>query len=218
MERWPIGTTEIMISPVAFGGWPITGITTLDVDESHSLASLRACLEVGINFFDTAYVYGPRGESERLIGRAVAECRDDVVIATKGGAHWNEEKNQVYDGSPARLRYECDESLRRLNVDRVDLLYLHAPDPQVPLAESAGALRELMEQSKTRCIGTSNMTVAVQYAAAADRGGHAAVVSGTQRFGNGILALDDGPLGRQAFARSRLFAARRPGQILYVSG
>jgi len=159
MERRPIGNTDIMVSPVAFGGWPITGITTLDVDESNSLASLRTCLEVGINFFDTAYMYGPQGESERLIGRAVAQCRDDIVIGTKGGAHWDEDKNQVFDGSPARLRYECEESLRRLNVGYVDLLYLHAPDPKVPMAESAGALRELMEQGKARCIGASNMTI-----------------------------------------------------------
>jgi len=159
MERRPIGNTDIMVSPVAFGGWPITGITNLDVDESNSVASLRACLEVGINFFDTAYLYGPEGESERLIGRVVAECRDDVVIATKGGAHWDETRSQVFDGSPARLRYECEESLRRLGVEYVDLLYLHAPDPKVPVAESAGALRELMEQGKARCIGGSNMNV-----------------------------------------------------------
>ena len=159
MDRRPIGNTEITISPVAFGGWPITGITTLNVEESNSLAALRTCLEVGINFFDTAFLYGPQGESERLIGHAVAECRDDVVIATKGGAHWNEEKNQGYDGSPARLHYECEESLRRLNVDHVELFYLHAPDPKIPVAESAGALLELMEQGKARCIGTSNMTV-----------------------------------------------------------
>ena len=159
MERRPLGNTDIMVSPVAFGGWPITGITTLEVDESQSRASLGACLEEGINFFDTAYLYGAQGESERLIGRAVADCRAEVVIATKGGAHWDEAKNQIYDASPTRLRYELEESLRRLNMDCVDLLYLHAPDPKVPVAESAGALREFMEQGKARSIGASNMTV-----------------------------------------------------------
>ena len=159
MERRPLGNTDIMVSPVAFGGWPITGITTLDVNESDSLASIRTGLEMGINFFDTAYMYGANGESEQLIGRAVADCRDEIVVATKGGAHWDEQKNQVYDGRRERLRFECEESLRRLDMDYVDLLYLHAPDPKVPVAESAGALRELMDEGKARAIGTSNMTV-----------------------------------------------------------
>ena len=105
MERRPLGNTEIMVSPVAFGGWPITGITTLEVDESQSRASLGACLEEGINFFDTAYLYGAQGESERLIGRAVADCRTEVVIATKGGIHWNEAGERVVDGRPSRLAH-----------------------------------------------------------------------------------------------------------------
>lgn len=159
MERRRIGTTDIMVSPVAFGGWPITGITTLGTEKHESLASVRACLTSGINFFDTAFLYGAEGESERLIGQVVGPCRDEVVIATKGGAHWDAQKNQVYDASPARLHYECKESLRRLNTDYIDLLYLHAPDPKVPLAESAGAFDELRKQGYVRCVGGSNMSV-----------------------------------------------------------
>jgi aryl-alcohol dehydrogenase-like predicted oxidoreductase len=83
--------------------------------------------------------------------------RDEIVIATKGGIHWRE-KQQVKDARPETLIRQCEESLRRLGTDRVELLYLHAPDPQVPISESAGALRELCEAGKARSIGVSNFT------------------------------------------------------------
>lgn len=154
-----LGTTEITISPVALGCWPIAGMTSLDVNDRDSLATLDACLDSGINFLDTAYCYGAQGESERLISQSLASRRDQVVIASKGGIHWNEAGERVVDGRPATLHRQCDESLQRLNTDHVELLYLHAPDPQVPLAESAGALRELLEAGKTRSVGVSNFSV-----------------------------------------------------------
>jgi aryl-alcohol dehydrogenase-like predicted oxidoreductase len=158
-ELRPLGNTGLEITPLGMGCWPITGISSPDVNEADSLATLEAALEAGINFFDTAYCYGYEGESERLIARALGHRRDEIVIATKGGLHWNE-RRQVRDASPATLRHECEESLRRLRTDRVDLLYLHAPDPQVPLAESAGALKELFDAGKTRGVGLSNASVA----------------------------------------------------------
>lgn len=156
MERRSIGHTTIDVSPVALGGWPITGITSLDVNETDSLATIRACLDHGINFVDTAYCYGANGQSERLIGRALGDRRDEMVIATKAGVHWEPDGRQTDDGRPETLVRECEESLRRLGTDRVELLYLHRPDPDVPVAESAGALRSLMESGKARCIGVSN--------------------------------------------------------------
>jgi aryl-alcohol dehydrogenase-like predicted oxidoreductase len=134
-------------------------MTSLDVNEKDSVATIEASLEAGVNFFDTAYCYGADGESERLLGRVLSGRWDEVVLATKGGIHW-EGKRQVQDGSAARLRRECDESLSRLGIDCVDLLYLHAPDPEVPLAESAGALLELMREGKTRSVGLSNASLA----------------------------------------------------------
>lgn len=154
-----IGSTDIRISPVAFGAWPIAGMTSIDVNDADSLATISACLDVGINFIDTAYCYGAQGESERLIARALGNRRDDVVIATKGGIHWGPEGSQVLDGRPAVLRRECEESLRRLGTDRVELLYLHAPDPHTPIAESAGELKRLMDEGKTRSVGVSNVGV-----------------------------------------------------------
>jgi aryl-alcohol dehydrogenase-like predicted oxidoreductase len=158
MDLRRLGQTDIHITPIAMGCWPITGITSIDVNECDSLATLAAALAEGINFFDTAYCYGFEGESERMIGRAFAGRRDEIVIATKGGIHW-EKGTQERDGSPATLKRQCDESLRRLRTDRVDLLYLHAPDPNIPLAESAGALKELLDAGKTQSVGLSNASV-----------------------------------------------------------
>lgn len=159
IARRRLGVTEIEIAPVVLGCWPISGMTSIDVHEAASLATLEACFELGVNAFDTAYAYGLEGESERLIARALRGRRDQVVICTKGGIAWNEQRQRVVDGRPETLRRQCEESLRRLATDRVELLYLHAPDPKVPLAESAGALRELLEAGKARSIGVSNFTV-----------------------------------------------------------
>src|SRR5262245_33373363 len=148
----PLGSTGIFASPVALGCWPIAGMTSLDVNDADSLGTIREALDCGVNFLDTAYCYGARGESERLIGRAIAGRRDQVVIATKGGIHWAADGNRVIDGGLETLRRECEESLRRLATDRVDLLYLHAPDPKTPVGESAAALRQLLEEGKTRAV------------------------------------------------------------------
>lgn len=153
-----VGQTDILVTPVAMGCWPITGITSLGVQEEASLATLAAAFDAGINFFDTAYCYGFAGESERMIARVLARHRQQIVIATKGGIHYAQGK-QVRDASPATLRRECEESLHRLKTDYIDLLYLHAPDPQVPVAESAGALRQLLDSGKARSIGASNLTL-----------------------------------------------------------
>ncbi|HXT57867.1 MAG TPA: aldo/keto reductase, partial [Pirellulales bacterium] len=160
VERRALGTTGIQISPIALGCWPIAGITSVGVTEANSLATIERCFDLGINFLDTAYCYGRDGESERLIRRAIGSRRNEMVIATKGGIHWGPDGKQAKDGRPETLRRQCDESLRRLGTDRVELLYLHAPDPNVPVAESAGGLRELMDAGKTRSVGVSNATLA----------------------------------------------------------
>ncbi len=160
MELRPLGNTDIRVSAVALGCWPIAGITSPGTSDADSIATIQACFELGINHLDTAYYYGRSGESERLIGRALAERRDEMVIATKGGLHWGEDGTMVHDASPATLRRQCEESLQRLATDRVELLYLHAPDKNVPIAESAGALKKLLDEGKTRAVGVSNVTLA----------------------------------------------------------
>jgi aryl-alcohol dehydrogenase-like predicted oxidoreductase len=146
------------IAPVALGCWPIAGVTTLGTSDADSIATIQACFELGINHLDTAYVYGPGGESENLIRRALGSRRDEMVIATKCGIHYAGTE-MVTDGRPDVLRRECDESLRRLGTDRVELLYLHSPDEKVAIEESAAALGELLAAGKTRSIGASNCTL-----------------------------------------------------------
>ena len=131
----PLGSSELKVSPVALGTWPMAGVTTLDANDADSIATLRACAELRINFIDTSYVYGPNGESEQLIRRALGNNRDQFVLATKCGIHYDRNGSQVNDARPETIARECDESLRRLGTDRVELYYLHSPDPQVSIAE-----------------------------------------------------------------------------------
>src|SRR3954447_16119554 len=113
-----------MVSPVALGCWPIAGVTTLDVNDADSIATIQKCFDVGINHLDTAHVYGPNGESENLIRRALAgtrgngSLRDEVVIATKCGIHY-ENGVMVNDNRSEPLRLECEKSLHRRGTDRV---------------------------------------------------------------------------------------------------
>ena len=159
MELRPLGNSGIQVSAVALGCWPIAGMSSPGVNDPDSLATIRACFELGVNHLDTAYCYGRDGQSERLIARALGPRRDEMVIATKGGLHWDADGKLAHDARPETLRRQCEESLRRLGTDRVELLYLHAPDEKVPVAESAGALRELKAEGKTRAVGVSNVTV-----------------------------------------------------------
>jgi aryl-alcohol dehydrogenase-like predicted oxidoreductase len=160
MNLRPLGNTSIQVSAVALGCWPIAGMTSTGVNDRDSLATIEACFELGINHLDTAYAYGASGESERLIAQATAGRRDQMVIATKGGIHWSPDLKQVLDARPETLSRQCEESLRRLNTDRVELYYLHSPDPATPVAESAGAIKELIDEGKVIAAGLSNANVA----------------------------------------------------------
>lgn len=158
VPRRALGKTGFQIAPVAMGCWPIAGVTTLDTNEADSIATLQAAIDLGVNHLDTAYVYGPQGESETLIRRAIQGRRDEVVIATKGGIHF-EGSEMVNDASPATLRAECEQSLARLGTDRVELYYLHSPDEGVAIEESAAAIAELVAAGKALGAGASNCTI-----------------------------------------------------------
>jgi aryl-alcohol dehydrogenase-like predicted oxidoreductase len=157
-EQRTLGNSGISISPVALGCWPIAGVTTIDTNDTDSVATIRACFDLGINHLDTAYVYGPNGESENLIRRAIEGRRGEMVIATKCGIHY-EGGQMVTDGRSEQLRLECEESLCRLGTDHVELLYLHSPDENVPIEESARAFAELLAAGKTRSVGASNCSL-----------------------------------------------------------
>ncbi|WP_437187043.1 aldo/keto reductase [Planctomicrobium sp. SH668] len=151
-----IGTSDLRVTPVAMGCWPIAGVTSVDVTEENSLATLQAAFDSGVNFFDTAYVYGYEGESERLIAKALGNVRSQLVIASKCGLHWGPDRKQARDARPETIVKECETSLKRLKTDYIDLYYLHAPDPAVPIEESASAILKLKEQGKIRAVGVSN--------------------------------------------------------------
>ncbi|MCA9079428.1 MAG: aldo/keto reductase [Planctomycetaceae bacterium] len=158
-----IGLTDLHVTPVAMGCWPIAGITSIDVTRENSLATLQKAVDAGINFFDTAYVYGYAGESESMIAEALGHRRQELVIASKCGIAWGPDRKQVRDARPETIKRQCDESLQRLQTDVIDLYYLHAPDPATPIAESAGAIRELLEAGKIRAAGVSNFVDIAQY-------------------------------------------------------
>lgn len=124
-------------------------------DDERSLAALRQALDHGITLLDTAMSYG-QGHNERLVGRAVAGRRDDVVIATKFGIVRGPDGVRL-DGRPGRVRRYCEQSLARLGVDTIDLYYLHRADPAVPVAETVGAMAELVAEGKVRHLGVSEL-------------------------------------------------------------
>ena len=125
------------------------------LDEAGTAAVVRAALEAGITFFDTADIYGGT-ESELLLGRALGARRAEVVVATKFGMEVGPGKRGAH---PAYVRRALDDSLRRLGTDYVDLYQLHEPDPAVPIADTLGALDELVRAGKVREIGCSNFSV-----------------------------------------------------------
>ena len=124
--------------------------------ETEATRVLEKAIDLGITHFDTADVYGA-GANERLVGRVLKAHRGAVVIATKGGATRTADNRASNDGSPRYLRQACEDSLRRLGIDCIDLYYLHRVDPAVPIEDSVGALADLVSAGKVRAIGLSEV-------------------------------------------------------------
>ena len=160
-KRVRLGMTDLEVSPIAFGTWQLGGEWG-EFDEQEAIAAIRQAQRLGVNLFDTAHGYG-FGASERVLGKALRDDiehrRDEVVIATKGGLRMTDD-GLVRDSSPDWLRQGLDESLEALGVDHVDLFQVHWPDPEVPFAETAGALQGLVDEGKIRHVGVSNFSPA----------------------------------------------------------
>ncbi|MGC9455054.1 MAG: aldo/keto reductase [Phycisphaerae bacterium] len=151
MQYRTLGKTDMQVSVICQGGWSIVGgFTWGEQDRRDSIEALRAALDAGINFFDTAEGYG-NGESEELIAEALADAAKDVVLASKvsqGNLH------------PEKLRRHCEQSLRRLRRDTIDLYQIHWPNPDIPLDDTLEAMQRLKEEGKIRAIGVSNFGAA----------------------------------------------------------
>jgi aryl-alcohol dehydrogenase-like predicted oxidoreductase len=157
MKITTLGESGLQVSRIAFGTWQLGGDWG-QFEEDTAIAAIRRARALGVNFFDTAQAYG-FGASERLLGKALRDeltrNRDQLVIATKGGLRMTD-SGLVRDASPEWLRQGVDASLTALGVDHIDLYQVHWPDAKVPVAETAGALRDLVAEGKIGHVGVSN--------------------------------------------------------------
>lgn len=155
MEQRQLGTDGLEVSALGLGCMGMSAFygTT---DEGEAIATLHHALELGVNFLDTAELYGPY-TNEELLGKAVAGRRDDYVIATKFAYRFEPDDllNRTLDGSPENVRRATEGSLKRLGTDHIDLLYQHRIDPNVPTEETVGAMAELVAEGKVRFLGLS---------------------------------------------------------------
>lgn len=155
-EMVTLGKSDIKVSRVCLGTWAIGGWMWGGAEESESAKTIHHAIDCGINFIDTAPVYG-FGESEEVVGRAIKGYvdRSKVVIATKTALEWKDGK-VFRNSSRERIMKEVDDSLRRLQTDYIDLYQVHWPDPLVPFDETAEAMNDLLKSGKIRTIGVSN--------------------------------------------------------------
>lgn len=158
MEFTNIPNIKKKASRIGLGTWSIGGWMWGGTDEKESIATIHQALYSGINLIDTAPVYG-FGKSEEIVGKALKQYgkRDQIIIATKVGLNWDD--HQPYrDSTKKRILKELDDSLKRLQVDYIDLYQVHWPDFQTPFAETAETLKKLLDQGKIHAVGVSNFT------------------------------------------------------------
>jgi aryl-alcohol dehydrogenase-like predicted oxidoreductase len=154
MNKRTLGSQRLVVSMLGLGCMGMSEFYGTP-DEDESIATIHRALELGVNFLDTADMYGPF-TNEQLVGKAIKGRRDQVVLATKFGNERRADGTYVrINGRPEYVRAACDASLRRLAVDHIDLYYQHRVDPTVPIEETVGAMAELVRQGKVRYLGLS---------------------------------------------------------------
>lgn len=163
MDYVKLAKTDLYVSRLGFGAEPLGGTDWGQVDEKLAMSAVSRAVDLGINFFDTADVYG-LGRSEELLSKALGHRRHDVIIASKFGVNWKEVPNggrakTFFDSKPNRVVEALENSLRRLRVDVIPLYFIHWPDPKTPLAKTLSALVKCQEAGKIKHIGVSNFTV-----------------------------------------------------------
>ncbi|MGA5449000.1 aldo/keto reductase [Streptomyces umbrinus] len=160
MNTRTLGNSGLKVSAIGLGCMGLSHGYGPAVDDQHGIALIRAAVDQGVTFFDTAQVYGPF-TNEELVGRALAPVRDEVVIATKFGFSYDGSRSTGLDSRPEHIRATVEDSLSRLGVDSIDLLYQHRVDPDVPIEEVAGAVKGLVEAGKVKHFGLSEAGVDV---------------------------------------------------------
>lgn len=159
MQQRKLGNQGLTVSELGLGCMGMSEFYGKG-DESESIATIHRALELGVNFLDTADMYG-RGANEELVGKAISQHREQVILATKFGIQRGEDNSfRGISGTPEYVRSACDASLKRLNIDYIDLYYQHRVDPTVPIEETVGAMAELIKQGKVRYIGLSEASAA----------------------------------------------------------
>ena len=154
METRKLGSQGLETSAIGLGCMGMSEFYG-EGDDDESIATIKRSLELGVTFLDTSDMYG-RGHNEELVGRAIAERRDEVVLATKFGIRRGDDpSDRSIDGSPAYVKQACEASLRRLDVDHIDLYYQHRVDRSTPIEETVGAMAELVSEGKVRYLGLS---------------------------------------------------------------
>jgi aryl-alcohol dehydrogenase-like predicted oxidoreductase len=157
MQRRTLGNSNLTLPAIGFGCMGLSSVYGA-ADDAASIAVIHRALELGVNFLDTADIYGA-GENEELVARAIKGKRDQVVLATKFGnrirGSWADGKGYDIDGSPAYVKQAAEASLRRLGVDTIDLYYQHRVDPRTPIEDTVGAMADLVKEGKVRYLGLS---------------------------------------------------------------
>jgi aryl-alcohol dehydrogenase-like predicted oxidoreductase len=154
MQKRRLGNAGLEVSAIGLGCMGLSFGYGVAVDKEQGISLIRAAVERGVTFFDTAEVYGPF-TNEELVGEALAPFRKDVVIATKFGFHIENGKQAGLDSSPAHIKQVAEASLKRLKTDVIDLFYQHRVDDKVPIEETAGAVKDLIQQGKVKHFGLS---------------------------------------------------------------
>ncbi|MFG2088254.1 aldo/keto reductase [Spirillospora sp. NPDC048824] len=155
MQKRTLGRQGLVASAIGYGTMGLT-IAYGPADEQEGIAAIRRAYELGVTFFDTAELYGlGTGSNEILVGRAVKDFRDEVVLATKFGFDLSSGRISGLDSRPDNIRKVADNSLRYLDVDHIDVLYQHRVDPDVPIDDVAGTVKELIEAGKVKYFGLS---------------------------------------------------------------
>ncbi len=158
MQKRKLGKSNLEVSAIGLGCMGLSFGYGPAVDKQQGISLIRAAVERGVTFFDTAEVYGPF-TNEELVGEALAPFRDQVVIATKFGFKIENGKQAGLDSRPEHIKEVADASLKRLKTDRIDLLYQHRVDPSVPIEGVAGAVKDLIQQGKVKHFGLSEAGV-----------------------------------------------------------